>query len=105
MHTKTLAAAVAAFATVTATAIAPSDANPPPSAPLIFGVPTPNGGAIIGSQFNGTGGYLTHQPLGGGYTTNGLQLGTPGGTQFGGSVTTAPSGNVIGGGVTFGTTF
>ena len=99
------ATAVAAFATLTAAAIAPSHANPPPSAPLIFGVPTPNGGAIIGGQLNGYGGTITHQPLGSGYNINGFDFGTGGGTTFGGTVTTAPNGSAIGGGIRFGTTF
>jgi hypothetical protein len=104
MGTKTLAAAIVAMAIGTAAATAPGHANPP-SAPLIFGVPTPNGGAIIGGQFKGYGGTITHQPLGGGYNTNGFDFGTRSGTTFGGTVTTAPNGSAIGGGVRFGTTF
>jgi opacity protein-like surface antigen len=105
MQAKTFGVAVAASAILTAAAIAPSHANPPPSAPLILGVPAPNGGAIIGGQFHGYGGTITHQPLGSGYNTNGFDLGTPDGTTFGGTVTTAPNGSAIGGGVRFGTTF
>jgi hypothetical protein len=76
---------------------------PPP--PVIFPVPPPGGGVIVGGQVNGTGGIVTHQPHGGGFTTNGAQIGTPGGTTFGGSVTTDPSGRLIGGSLNFGGTF
>ena len=76
----------------------------PPSL-VIIPIPTPDGGAIIGGQVNGTGGIITHQPHGGGYTTNGAQIGTPGGTTFGGSVTTDPSGRPIGGMLNFGVTY
>lgn len=79
--------------------------TPPPPPVVILPVPTPGGGAIIGGQVNGTGGIITHQPHGGGYTTNGGQISTPGGTNFGGSVTTDPSGRPIGGSITFGGTF
>jgi hypothetical protein len=73
--------------------------------PAIFAIPTPNGGTIIGGQSGRFGGVVTHQPHGGGYTTNGLQFGSRGGTTFGGSMTTNPSGKPIGGTINFGTTF
>lgn len=96
--------AMTGFAMSLAVAQASAQEAPTPP-PVLFGFPTPNGGAIVGGQYGGTGGVVTHQPLGGGYTSNGANIGTPGGTSFGGNVITDPSNKPIGGGITFSTTF
>ena len=97
-------ALVVVLATLASHAVAgPMSLDLPP--PVVIPVPTPGGGVIVGGQVNGTGGIITHQPHGGGYTTNGAQIGTPGGTTFGGSVTTDPSGRPIGGTINFGGNF
>ncbi|MDX0675670.1 hypothetical protein GOD41_08530 [Sinorhizobium medicae] len=70
-----------------------------------FVIPTPGGGFIGGgSNSAGEGGIITHQPLGGGYSSSGAAYGDGHGTTIGGSILNGPSGPV-GGGVTFGTNF
>jgi len=78
----------------------------PTSTPMaLLPIPLPNNGLAVGGQYGATGGLIVHQPHGGGYTTNSGTVALPSGTSFGGSVTTAPNGSVIGGGMSFGTRF
>ena len=84
----------------------PAIPAPQSSAPPTYIIPTPepNGGVTV---HGGTGGYkgsITHQPHGNGFETDSGRLTTPGGTSFGGSVTSGPSG-ITQGSVSFGGNF